>query len=119
MDQSVHEETRLSVGRLADALTRLGDALAAGDLEGVLAAEPQLAHLTSALATRPAPIPDNDVLRSVLLEARLALRRCERLGAGLTTFIECSRAAQGLGTQYVRQGLARVPAGGRALTARG
>ena len=118
MDQSV-QETCISVGRLAEALNRLADALAAGDLEGVLAAEPQLAHLASALATRPEPAPDNDLLRSALLEARLALRRCERLGAGLTAFVECSLAAQGRNTQYVRHGLAHVPVAGHALTARG
>jgi hypothetical protein len=119
MDQSV-QETCISVGRLAGVLNELADAMTAGDLDGMLAAEPRLAHLASALAAlRPGAPPESDVLRSAILEARLALRRCERLGSGLATFIECSLAAQGRGAGYERHGLPHAPQAGRALTARG
>lgn len=114
------QDTCLSIGRLAGVLNQLADAMAAGDLDGMLATEPQLAHLASALpAPRPGAPPDSDVLRSAILEACLALRRCERLGSGLTAFIECSLAAQGRGTGYERHGLSHVSLAARSLTARG
>jgi hypothetical protein len=119
MDQSA-QETCISVGRLAGVLNELADAMAAGDLDAMLAAEPRLAHLASALATLgPGAPPETDVLRSAILEARLALHRCQRLGSGLATFIECSLAAQGGGAGYERHGLAHAPVAAPALTARG
>jgi hypothetical protein len=86
----------------------------------MLAAESRLAHLAPALAPpRPGTPTDSDVLRAAILEARLALHRCARLGSGLSAFIECSLAAQGRGTGYERHGLAHAPVAGCALTARG
>jgi len=113
------QETCAPVERLAQALDALGDALASGDLEGILAAAPRLAGLATTLATIPAPRSTHDDLRRAALDARLALRRCQRLGAGLHGFIECSLAAQGRRTQYERHGLAHAPIAGHALIARG
>jgi len=48
------QDTCLSVTRLTDTLSRLGDALAQPDLAGLLAAEPLLEDVTRALAAATA-----------------------------------------------------------------
>lgn len=65
-----------SVEGLVSALTEVGDALAAGDLERLLRAEPALAIW---VAGEPGPVSDPDALA----RARAALLRCRRLGASL------------------------------------
>jgi hypothetical protein len=107
------------VQRLEAALDGLAGALAAGDLEGMLAAEPALALALASLPRAEAAARDTDGLRARLLEARRALRRCERLGAGLDRFVSCSLTAQGRALSYERDGGTAARHGGHALTARG
>ncbi len=107
------------VQRLNAALGQLGDALAAGDLDAILAAEPVLALAVASLSDVAAPASDRTALHSALLDARQALRRCERLGAGLDRFVSCSLTAQARALSYERDGGTAARPGGHALTARG
>ena len=117
MHASSHE-TCVSLCRVATVLGELADAMMAGDLDAMLRAEPQLASLAARLESA-APGSDRDMLRSALLEARLALSRAERLGSGLQAFVACSLAAQGRAASYARGGAAPPSLDAHALTARG
>lgn len=89
------QDTCLSVGRLTDALTALGDALARPDLDGLLSAEPLLDELSRALAAATATAADRDRLLPLLDEARLAMRRVELLGSGLLAATHATAYASG------------------------
>jgi hypothetical protein len=108
-----------TVARLTAVLNDLAAALAAPDLPAVLAAEPALATLTTTLAALTPAGTDPHRLRSALNEARLAVRRCERLGAAVDAFVSCSLRAQGRTVEYARHGAGPVPAAGHALVVRG
>jgi len=75
------QETCVSVQSVTDVLTRLGDALASGDLDGMLAAEPLLADLTHALQRASATPVDRAALLPHLTEARLALLRASAVAS--------------------------------------
>jgi hypothetical protein len=108
------------VQRLESALVRLAEALASGDLDGMLAAEPALGLAVASLSGAASSSDrDRDRLRPLLLKARHALRRCERLGAGLDRFVSCSLTAQSRTLSYERDGATAAQPGGHALTARG
>jgi hypothetical protein len=113
------QETCVSVQSVTDVLTRLGDALAKGDLDGMLAAEPLLADLTHALQRAAVTPGDRAALLPHLTAARLALLRASALGQSLAQFKHASDYAQGLAQQYDRAGKTsqREPSG--ALRARG
>jgi hypothetical protein len=113
------QETCLSISRLTDALTRLGDALARPDLEGVLAAEPLLEALTRALAQASATPADRAALLPLLTDARLALRRATRLGDSLCAVAEATTHAAGTAYGYARDGRGSHPGAAPALEARG
>jgi hypothetical protein len=98
------QDTCLSVSRLADVLTALGDALARPDLDGLLAAEPLLDELSRALSRAQASPADRAALLPLLGESRLALRRAELLGEGLLTVAHASAYAAGLSRGYGREG---------------
>jgi hypothetical protein len=119
-ENRMHSEERLGsrVQRLETALGQLADALASGDLDGMLAAEPALALAVASLETPAAPVPDRDAVRAALLQAREALRRCERLGAGLDRFVSCALTAQEHALSYERDGGTADRPGRHALTAR-
>jgi hypothetical protein len=106
------------VQRLESALDQLAGALASGDLEGLLAAEPHLALAVASLSGPPAAVPDGGSVRPLLLQARQALRRCEQLGAGLDRFVSCSLAAQERALSYERDGGTADRPGGHVLIAR-
>jgi hypothetical protein len=117
----MHSEESLGsrVQRLELALGQLADALASGDLDGMLAAEPRLALAVTSLSAAASSSADRDRLYPLLLETRSALRRCERLGAGLDRFVSCSLTAQARALSYERDGGTAAQPGGHALTARG
>jgi hypothetical protein len=112
-------DTCLSVRRLTDVMTRLGDALTTPDLDGLLAAEPLVEELAHALRTATATPADREALLPELVAARLALLRAARLGESLITCAAISAHAQGFTHTYARDGRAnrRDPAG--HLEARG
>jgi hypothetical protein len=107
------QETCRSVARLADALTRLGDALARPDLAGVLQTEPLLEELTRALAQASA------TLLPLLVDARLALRRAAILGESLMFAAAATSHAAGVAHGYARDGRGGHPDAAPALEARG
>jgi hypothetical protein len=113
------QETCVSVQSVTDVLTRLGDALASGDLDAILAAEPLLADLAHALQQATATADDRAALLPHLTAARLALLRASQLGQSLAQFKHASDYAQGLAHGYDRAGRTsqREPSG--ALRARG
>ena len=113
------QDTCLSVSRLADVLTALGDALARPDLDGLLAAEPLLDELSRALANAQATAADRAALLPLLDESRLALRRVELLGGGLLTVADASACAAGLSGNYGREGRSAQPGAATAFDARG
>ena len=113
------QETCASVQSVTDVLTRLGDALASGDLDAMLAAEPLLADLARALQQATATADDRAALLPHLTAAKLALVRASLLGNNLTQFKCASDYAQGLAHGYDRAGKTsqRGPSG--ALKAKG
>jgi hypothetical protein len=89
--------------RLRTALEGAADALAAANLDLLLASE---AAIEDALADLP-PLegldgPDRAALRAELDRVRAELLRCRRLGSGLGDFIRVSFDAQGRGGGYGR-----------------
>jgi hypothetical protein len=104
-----------AVARLTQALDEVANALAAADLERLLAAEPALAAALDGVTAGGA------VDRQVLDGARSALLRCRRLGAGLVAFTRLS--LDPAGTQvYSRYGTgqdAEQAPRGVAMEARG
>jgi hypothetical protein len=113
------QETCRSVARLADALTRLGDALARPDLAGVLQTEPLLEELTRALAQASATPEDRAALLPLLVDARLALRRAAILGESLMFAAAATSHAAGVAHGYARDGRGGHPDAAPALEARG
>ena len=113
------QETCASVQSVTDVLTRLGDALSSGNLDAILAAEPLLADLASALNQATASRDDRAALLPHLTAAKLALLRASLLGNSLVQFKYASDYAQGLAHGYDRAGRTsqREPSG--ALRAKG
>lgn len=69
---------------LANVLTRLGDALATTDLDGLLASEASLSTIATHLSRlQRLTGQEREALRPELERARAALARCERLGSRL------------------------------------
>jgi len=109
---------------LRAALQSLGDALAAGRVDLVLASEPRVTSaLTRLQAIQQSGIPLSNVDRGRLNEAaagsQAALRRCQRLGASLADVVRCVLIAQGRAGAYGREGRETFELRGGALTARG
>jgi hypothetical protein len=109
---------------LRAALQGLGDALAAGRIDEVLASEPRVTGALTLLQTiHPSGIPLSDVDRGRLREAaagsQVALRRCQRLGGSLADVVRCVLVAQGRAGTYGREGRETFESRGGALTARG
>ena len=113
------QDTCASVARLADVLTRLGDALARPDLDSLVAHEALLAELTTTLGDATASPGDRAALLPVLTEARLALARVQRLGDSLEMFAAASHEAQGIARGYDRDGRANRPGAAGVLDTRG
>jgi phosphoenolpyruvate synthase/pyruvate phosphate dikinase len=89
---------------LEQALVELGDALAAADLDRLLASEVRLA----AALERPLP-GDGTMPRELVDRTRAALLRCRRLGASLDAFLRSSADAMGVQPAYSRQGQGAAP----------
>jgi hypothetical protein len=113
------QDTCLSVRRLTDALTALGDALARPDLDSLLSAEPLLDEVVRALNAAAASPADRLQLLPLLDEARLALRRVELLGGSLMEATQASTWAIGATQGYGRSGRSTQPAAAPALDTRG
>lgn len=90
------------VVRLTAALNEVADALASADLPRLLAAEPRLGDALDAMNAAGAD-------RSSLEQARSALLRCRRLGAGLASFTRLALDPDGMNA-YSRTGAAPVGA---------
>jgi hypothetical protein len=99
-------EQASAVAALRGVLAEVGDALACGALERLLAAEPVLCAAIDRLA-RAGESPLDEAGRRAVEEARAALLRCRRLGASLIEFTRISLDPQG-GQAYSRAG--RMPA---------
>jgi len=112
------QDTCLSVARITDALTRLGDTLARPDLDGLLAAEPVLEELTRALAQATASPADRAELLPMLRNARLALGRASLLGESLLHVAAATMYAAGAAHGYDRDGRTNHPSATTALDAR-
>jgi hypothetical protein len=95
-----------AVDGIRTALAEVGDALACGALDRLLAAEPVLSAAVDNLA-KAAGSPLDESGRAAVEEARGALLRCRRLGASLVEFTRISLDPQG-GHAYSRAG--RMPA---------
>lgn len=113
------QDTCLSVGRLADVLTALGDALARPDLDGLLAAEPLLDELSRTLARAQANPADRAALLPLLDESRRALRRVELLGGGLLSVAHATAYAAGGAQDYGREGRSAQPGAVTGFDVRG
>jgi hypothetical protein len=113
------QDTCASVQSVTDVLTRLGDALASGDLDAMLATEPLLSDLSHALAHSTMAAADRHALLPELAAARLALERAARLGENLIRFKQASDYAQGLANGYDRAGRTNRAETAGALKARG
>lgn len=103
------------LARLTAALTEVADALAAADLARLLAAEPVLCAALDAVTAGAGAD------RQAVEQARAALLRCRRLGAGLVAFTRLSLDPEG--TQvYSRHGAGQgpeLPPPGTSMEARG
>jgi hypothetical protein len=95
-----------AVDGIRGALAEVGDALACGALDRLLAAEPVLCAAVDDLA-QAGDSPLDQRGRAAVEEARAALLRCRRLGASLVEFARISLDPQG-GHAYSRAG--RMPA---------
>jgi hypothetical protein len=113
------QDTCVSVTRITDALSRIGDALAHPDLDGLLAAEPELEVLTRALAQATATPADRAQLLPMLRDARLALGRAALLGESLLHAAAATTYAAGAAHGYDREGRASHRSATVALDARG
>ena len=100
------------------ALEQSAAALAAANLDGLLAAA---AALNDAVAELPAMVTESPEHRRALREdleaARSAVRRCRRLGAALSDVVAISLAAQGRAVGYDSQRGSTVDAGGASWRA--
>jgi hypothetical protein len=94
-----------AVLRLRSTLERLAGALAAVDLEAMLACESDLASAMAGLGDRGLLDPALRAATAHELQiARSALTRCRRLGATLGDLTRLSLAARGAGPAYGRTG---------------
>lgn len=90
------EGTLNATARLRAALESTATALAAADLDCLLASDTALQGALNALSTlAQADASDREAFRRELEGAADALRRCRRLGAGLTDFVRVSIEARG------------------------
>jgi hypothetical protein len=111
---------------LRQSLDALGDALARGEMAGLLAIEDRLAAavdrlpalLLAARASTERPIERAELAERAAAVGE-ALRRCRRLGGGLLDIVHASLEAQGRDAGYDRAGTVRVDARIGALDARG
>jgi hypothetical protein len=94
-----------AVGDIRSVLADVGDALACGALERLLALEPVLCAAVDRLA-KAGDSPLDEGGRRAVEEARAALLRCRRLGASLIEFTRISLDPLG-GHAYSRAG--RMP----------
>ena len=113
-----------AVVRLRTALQATADALVSARLDALLSSEAELAAAVSSLTpVTPHPPLDPETKARLSVELRetwRALRRCQRLGAGLNDFVRASLAAQGRIGAYDRSGQDAPPATRNAeLNARG
>lgn len=83
------------VRELRATLETIGGGLVDGRPDCLLAAEPRLADIVARLAALPPE--DTSTHRAALLEARDALRRCERLGGTVIALNEVYATRQGYG----------------------
>jgi len=113
------QDTCLSVTRITEVLSRLGDALAQPDLDALLAAEPMLEDLTRALAKATATPAERALLLPLLRDARLALGRAALLGDSLLHVAAATTYAAGAAHGYDRDGRTNHPSATIALDARG
>ena len=94
------------------ALERTAAALAATDLDALLAGEAALNDAVAELrAIATVSTEHRDAFREDLEAARRALRRCRRLGAALSDFVTLSLSAQGRGVGYDSRRIAALDAG--------
>lgn len=106
---------------LRSALDQLAAALAAGDAEAVLAAEPALQAAVSRRFGAPVPVTGDARDRMVhdLACARAALARCRALGAGAAAVAGVTLDALGRDPSYSRHGAGPTRSlRGRGLKAR-
>jgi hypothetical protein len=100
------------------ALEQTAAALAAADLDGLLAGETALNDAVAELRAMATVAPEHrDAFREDLEAARSALRRCRRLGAALSDFVALSLAAQGRASGYDPQRVAAVDSTGASWRA--
>jgi len=80
-----------AIDQLRDALVTLSTALASGRVDDVLAVEMSLAAATRSISTDPMRLtPDERAqMRDSILDARVALMRCRRLGQTATELASC------------------------------
>jgi len=105
--------------RLRRAVEDTAAALAAARLDGLLSAE---AALETALVSLPrvaaASPEDQHAIRQELVEARIALLRCRRLGAALNDFVRVSFEARGGAVGYEPERNAAGALAGRGFSAK-
>ncbi|HUU35498.1 MAG TPA: hypothetical protein VMW48_15640 [Vicinamibacterales bacterium] len=91
---------------LRSALEQLAGAMALGDADGVLAAEPMLQAAVARQITTMTAIAaaDRALALRELTGARVALARCRVLGAGAAQVTDAALAALGRAPSYSRQG---------------
>ena len=108
-----------AVSRLRIALEDTATALAAADLDGLLAADTALQAALHALPALSSVDPaDRSVFRRELEAAAAALLRCRRLGVGLTDFVRISLDAHGGQLGYEPTRTAAAALSGRGFTQR-
>lgn len=102
------EAASLAARRLTGALDEVSEALAAADLDRLLAAEAVVAAAVAAF-TPPFPPPsDPDSLTAETAALQRALARCRRLGAALDDVVHASRTAVEPTAAYDRSGRERA-----------
>jgi hypothetical protein len=108
-----------AASRLREALEQSAAAMAAGQLDALLAGEAALEHALTDLPF-PADFPDDErhALRAELDGARAALLRCRRLGGSLTDYVRLTLHAHGRAADYDPQRAAASALGGRSLSMR-
>ena len=108
----------LTASQLRAALEQSAAAMAAGDLDALLAGEAALEHALIDLASpSDFPVEERQALRAELDAARRALGRCRRLGSSLTDYVRLTLHAGGQATGYDPERAAASALGGRAFNA--
>jgi hypothetical protein len=107
------------LGRLREALDQVANALAAANLEQLVAAEASLATVVAELPAIQRSTPaDAATMRTEIDRARNALMRCRRLGTSLGEFARLSLRLHALGSGYDRTGQSPTAAPSHAVDAR-